>query len=449
MFFYVPLVAMPKPKLADELAFVRWMRTAAHPFQSEAPSEVQMQALAARLAGAKIVGIGEATHGTHEDQAFKAELMKALVRAGKTSVIVLEANRQVGVDLDGFINGRGGDLPALLRSPSFFRIWRTDEFAGLMLWLRAYNIQAAHPVNVIGIDIQDAGVDADLALRFLAVRDAEAASRLGAAFAGLLPGPKAERFSVWQAKASKDVFAAAARAAQELETLFADHRADWSADPAYVEAAYASRTTRQAFDAFELNSGRGNPEKAGLGYYSRRDRSMAANLLDRLQDRNGAFWAHDTHVLGDLPASETPAGYTWVGRELRRSLGSRYQTVTFAWSRGAFRAQTLGQAGAGDILHRRPMVPQTLPNDGPGDLGGLLGRSAFDRCWLDLRTLPAQAWATRFGSTPYGRGWAGWGIDPREWRKGDDNNASLRPGTDILVWFRMITPSHMLPGDDF
>jgi len=449
MLFHALLPAIHNPKPADQSAFVRWITTAAHPFESETPPEAKMQALATRLAGAQVVGIGEATHGTHEDQAFKAELMKALVRAGKTSVIVLEANRQVGVDLDAFINGKGGDLPTLLRSPSFFRIWRTDEFAGLMLWLRAYNIQSDHPVNVLGIDIQDAGVDADLALRFLAAHDADAARRLAAPLAALLPGPKADRFSVWQAKATKEAFTAAAHSAQELERLLADHRAEWSADPAYAEAAYATRTTRQAFDAFELNSGRGNPEKLGLRYYSRRDRSMAANLLDRLQGRNAAFWAHDTHVLGDLPPAETPAGYTWVGRELRRTLGPRYQTVTFAWSRGAFRAQTLTQEGTANILHRRPLVPQTLPNDGPEDLGGLLARSPLDRFWLDLRTLPHQPWATRLGSTPYNRGWSGWGIDPKQWRKGDENKASLRPGTDILVWFRTITPSHLLPGDDF
>jgi erythromycin esterase len=192
MLFPAPFLAIqnPKPNLraADQSAFVRWITAAAYPFESETPPEAKMQALATRLAGAQVVGIGEATHGTHEDQAFKAELMKALVRAGKTSVIVLEANRQVGVDLDAFINGKGGDLPTLLRSPSFFRIWRTDEFAGLMLWLRAYNIQSDHPVNVLGIDIQDAGVDADLALRFLAARDAKAATRLAAPLANLLPG---------------------------------------------------------------------------------------------------------------------------------------------------------------------------------------------------------------------------------------------------------------------
>jgi hypothetical protein len=72
-----------------------------------------------------------------------------------------------------------------------------------------------------------------------------------------------------------------------------------------------------------------------------------------------------------------------------------------------------------------------------------------DRYWVDLRTLPQEAWAQRFSSTAYARGWAGWGVDAKTWNKGDVDTASLRPGTDILVWFRQITPSHVLPGDDF
>jgi erythromycin esterase len=104
--------------------------------------------LTAKLEGAQIVGIGEVTHGDHEDQTFKAELIKALVMKGQAQVLILESNRQVGADLDVYINGKGGNLPVLLRSPSFFRIWRTDEFASLILWLRAYNVQASQPVFI-------------------------------------------------------------------------------------------------------------------------------------------------------------------------------------------------------------------------------------------------------------------------------------------------------------
>ena len=222
------VMASPLPPVdaAAEAAAIRWLGSAAHHFTSESPSDDQLQPIVGALAGAQVIGIGEATHGTHEDQAFKAELIKALVRSGRVEVLVLELNRQVGFDLDAYVMGRGGDLPVLVRSPSFFRIWRDDEFTGLVTWLRAFNLQTEHPIRVLSVDVQDAGVDADLALRFVAGRDPATASRLRSAFSGLLPGPGSQRFSPWQAKIDKAAYARASQAAQDLSALFASHRAD-------------------------------------------------------------------------------------------------------------------------------------------------------------------------------------------------------------------------------
>lgn len=439
------------PDAASEAAAIEWIKATAHGFPSESPSESDLSPLVVALAGAQIVGIGEVTHGDHEDQAFKAELIKALVREGKIQVLLLEANRQVGVDLDAYVTGRGGDLPTLLRSPSFVRVWRTDEFAGLILWLRAYNIQARSPIRIVGIDVQDAGTDADVALSFLADRDRSAADRLRAAFGrDLLPGPGSRRFSVWQASVTKAGYDTVMQASIELEHRFVSHQADWSASPDFAEAADAARTARQALNAFEFENGRGDAAATTADYYARRDRFMAINAIDHLHARTAAFWAHDLHVLADIPVSEAwPADYTWVGRELRRKLGNGYKTVDFAWSEGSFRAQTISSSDSDEIVHRKPLVPQNLPNNRPGDLGGVLERTGLERFWIDLRSPPCQPSMLKFLSKSYNRGWPGWGVDPKKWNTDPNDRAPLRPGTDILVWFRHITPSHLLPGDDF
>jgi erythromycin esterase len=435
---------------ADELAVVDWLKSSAHSFSSQSPSMEEIQPLVGQLAGAQVIGIGEATHGSHEDQSFKADLIKALILQGRVDIFALEANRQIGVDLDDYVAGRGGDLPTLLRSPSLFRNLRDEEFAGLILWIRAYNIQANHPVHVIGIDCQDGGIDAEYALRFLRARDHNMAARFDGAFTSLLSGTTRPRFAVWATTANVSDYVKANEASRELEQLFTTHQAAWADKSGYAEAAYAAKSARQAFDAFELDGGRGDPEKDGMEYYGRRDRYMSANLLERLNGRNGVFWAHDMHAMADLPASDGwPLGYTWVGREVHKVLGDRYQTVTFAWSKGSFRAQTQNEDVDTEVTHRKPLVPQTLPNDGVGDLGGVLLRTGFEGFWADLRTLPAEPWAQRFTSTNYARGWAGWRVDAKTWNADISDHASLRPATDILVWFKQITPSHMLPGDDF
>ena len=444
------VAAAAEPRKADEDAAIGWLKGAAHVFSGEDASADELRPLAASLASAQVIGIGEATHGSHQDQAFKASLIKALVQQGHLEYFVVEANRQTGLDLDDYVSGRGGDLPTLLRSPSFFRTWRDEEFADLILWIRAWNLQSDHPVHVIGVDCQDAGVDAKFALRFVAARDPALAAGFDKAFGRLMSTADRPRFAVWVSTAKAPEYQDAEQASRRLEDLFKTHGDAWAAAPGFQEAAYAAKTASEAFYSFELDGGRGDPRSNELAYYGRRDRFMASNMLERLNGHTGAFWAHDQHVLADVPASDGyPTGYTWVGREMRKALGSRYQTVTFAWSRGEFRAQNFSGSYDGDVTHRQPMVPQSFPNDRPGDLGGLLLNVGPERFWVDLRTLPDADWARRFASTPYARGWAGWGVDPATWNKGDGDLTSLRPATDVLVWFKQITPSHMLPGDDF
>jgi len=449
----VASVATPPPvrDAGDETAAVQWIKATAHSFSSESPSDGEFAPLVASLTGAQVIGIGEVTHGDHEDQAFKAELIKALVRENRVQLLLLESNRQVGADLDAYVMGRGGDLPTLLRSPSFFRVWRTDEFADLILWLRAYNVQATSPIRIVGIDVQDAGTDADVALHFLSDHDRTAADRLRSAFGkDLLPGPGSKRFSVWQAAATKSEYDTATQASIELDRIFRDHRAAWSSSPGFDEAANAAQTARQALNTFEFDNNRAPATAMTADYYARRDRFMAANAIDHLDGRTAAFWAHDLHVLADIPTSTAwPADYTWVGRELRRKLGNGYKTVDFAWSEGSFRAQIMTSDDSNEILHRKPLVPQYLPNNLPGDLGGALERTGLERFWIDLRSPPDQPSIARFLSVSYNRGWPGWGLYPNKWNTDPNDRAPLRPGTDILVWFKHITPSHLLPGDDF
>ena len=123
--------------------------------------------------------------------------------------------------------------------------------------------------------------------------------------------------------------------------------------------------------------------------------------------------------------------------------------MDFAWSEGSFRAQTMTSDDSSEIVHRKMLVPQYLPNDLPGDLGGVLEKTGSDRFWIDLRSQPTQPSIEQFLSVSYNRGWPGWGLDPKKWNTDPNDRAPLRPGTDILVWFKRITPSHLLPGDDF
>jgi erythromycin esterase len=148
-----------------------WMRDHAQPFNAAEPDSLTAGGkLLASLAGARIIGIGEATHGSVEDVACKAATVRALVQAGAIDTLLLEANGPGGRDLDAFIGGEAGDPVERVRAAPIFRILKTQAMAELIGWLRDWNRQAAHRVHIVGVDCQATAADAAVGCRALGHR---------------------------------------------------------------------------------------------------------------------------------------------------------------------------------------------------------------------------------------------------------------------------------------
>ena len=239
-----PALAAPLPLSADEQAAVAWLRARAVPFADTSPTAPELAALLPHLDGARIIGIGEATHGDHQDQSFKVALIKALVRSGRIDTLALECNRQAGADFDAYARGGAADLVTLVRSKSFFRTWQDDEFAGLILWLRAWNATTtAPPIRIIGIDNQDAIRDAGVALDFIGKQDAALAAQLRAGIAPMSDDPATARlqFYKWVVATSRARFDRAQRGVIAIADAFAAHERDWGTAPGFDDARYAAR----------------------------------------------------------------------------------------------------------------------------------------------------------------------------------------------------------------
>ncbi|WP_199504461.1 baeRF12 domain-containing protein [Qipengyuania sp. YIM B01966] len=98
------------------------------------------------------------------------------MRTGQVRLLLMKSNLAPNARLDDYVRAGIGDPADALRDLSQFRNVKGDEFAGLVLWMRAWNL--AHPddmVRIAGFDAQDSGRDADIALTYLAARDAAVA----------------------------------------------------------------------------------------------------------------------------------------------------------------------------------------------------------------------------------------------------------------------------------
>ncbi|KOF11121.1 protein-L-isoaspartate O-methyltransferase [Planococcus glaciei] len=124
------------------------------------------------IGDAKIVMLGEASHGTSEFYTIRAELSKRLIREKGFSLIAVEgdwpSSRQVNRFIKGY--GHGGKtarevLQAFTRWPTW--MWANEEIAEFIDWLKLHNEHSEIKTGFYGIDIYSLWESMDEVVHYL------------------------------------------------------------------------------------------------------------------------------------------------------------------------------------------------------------------------------------------------------------------------------------------
>ncbi len=110
-----------------------------------------------RIGDARIVLLGEASHGTSEFYRMRARITQTLIEQRGFSVVALEADWPDAARVDRYVRG----LPPPAEGSSAFArfptwMWRNGEFEQFVEWLRAWNAERAGsrtPVTLRGLDL--------------------------------------------------------------------------------------------------------------------------------------------------------------------------------------------------------------------------------------------------------------------------------------------------------
>ncbi|MGV9263872.1 erythromycin esterase family protein [Kitasatospora sp. NPDC003701] len=360
-----------------QAAAVRALERAAQPLRSTEPGgrTTDLRALGGMIGDARVVGLGEATHGSHEFFAMKERVFRYLVEEKGFTTFALEMSWTAGLRIDEYLQGGAGDARQIAKQELAGSPWEREEFVSLISWMRRYNDR--HPdrrVHFMGNDVGaprlgDAAFDR-VTSQVRATHPQDLA-RLEGLYAGLRP--------------MDDVFAYLGRpvaerrhnatvAQQALDLVVATKGAGGDA---YEWAEQHARNIAQTF-AF-----------ASLDLSDPASVSAAEHLRDQVMADNTAWWhrrtgdrmllsAHNGHV-GYL--SSDPVMYpTTQGVHLRNALGRGYVAIGFTFDRGSFLTGTaLGGAW------NKVTVPAATPDMQEYTLDRV-GRRDY---YVDLRTLPA------------------------------------------------------------
>ena len=325
----------------------------------------------------RIFGFGEATHNTKEFFDLKAKFFKYLVKEQGVRIFIMEESYYNAYVVNEWLAGGEGDARTLAGKLGF-AIWRCEEVAGLLQWMKEYNHDKPHAkqIRFYGMDdqfgymintqirsfVKEANIKIDENL--LIVADSCSAS-------SMVPKPKKEWSADKQAKLKL------------LRQAIVNQKSNVS-----VSARVNYEEILHAIDVLqEYIIFIGNPSQIV------RDNDMYENVKWIMQhegENSKAFiWAHNAHInKQQLDVSKEPS----VGTRLKEYFGTTYYSIGFDFGKG----QLYGVEKQGKIYEE---VAYKLEEPYKNTYAALFVKADADVFFIDIQQAVANRGMAKFLSS--------------------------------------------------
>lgn len=275
--------------------------------------------------------LGEASHGTHEFYAVRAEITRRLIEEMGFDAVAVEADWPDAYRLNRYVRGAGdasvdeafGDFQ---RFPTW--MWRNQDVRAFIMWLHAHNaeIPATSRVGFYGLDLYSLYRSADSVINYLEGIDPDQATVARRLYAGLDHVRDPQDYGY---EAASGLRPPCRDAAAALLTDLVRNAPAYLADDGWAaqeEQFFAERNAYVVVNAEHyyraMFGGRTNT-------WNLRDAHMVNTLFAlrrhlRASGKEGRIvvWAHNSH-LGDARATQMGERGEWnVGQLLREQAGT-------------------------------------------------------------------------------------------------------------------------------
>jgi len=297
-----------------------------------------------RIGDARVVCLGETTHGTSEFYRLRARITRELVVRKGFDLVAVEADWPDAARVNQWVRPSLGDRarlgpenPAFSRFPTW--MWRNHEVLEFVSWLREHNREGAGvrpEVGFHGLDLYSMFASIRAVLDYLDAVDPDAASIARRRYACLTPWE-----SDPQAYGSATLTGRYRICETEAVAMLRDILAN--------RLAYSEQDGDRFLDASRNAALVANAERyyrtmyyGGDASWNLRDRHMFDTLSALLESRGPAskvvVWEHNSH-LGDARATEMGVrGQLNVGQLCRERFGDACYLVGFGTDRGTVAA---------------------------------------------------------------------------------------------------------------
>ncbi|MHB1022698.1 MAG: erythromycin esterase family protein [Acidobacteriaceae bacterium] len=344
------------------------VRTAAHPLTG---SPAEYDPLLNLIGDARIVLLGEASHGTHEFYRERAQITKRLIREKGFTAIAVEADWPDAYRVHRYVQGLNFDADAVEALSGFRRfpawMWRNADILDFVGWLRAHNdsLPPDSPAKVgfYGLDLYSLHASIAAVLTYLEKVDPDGARRARyryACFEHFGEDPQAYGYAAG--------FGLSHTCESEVVAQLVDlrrsaveyaQRDGWAATEGFFSAEQNARLVKNA-EQYYRTMFRGRVSSWNL-----RDAHMVETfdaLLKHLELRQPSakvvVWAHNSHI-GDARATSMHHAGEWnVGQLIRQKYGEGCRLIGFSTYTGTVTAASNWDAPA-ECKQVRPARPDS------------------------------------------------------------------------------------------
>ena len=380
-----------------------------------------------RFADARVVLLGEASHGTREFYRARAAITRRLIEHHGFNIVAVEADWPDAASIDRYVRHR----PALPDAEKPFQrfptwMWRNTEVDAFVRWLRSHNAsrEPKSRTAFYGLDLYSLSSSIRAVIDYLDRVDSEAAQVARERYGCLTPWrTDPQRYGRAALSAG---YSLCEKAVVTMLRELLDKQLEYGrhGGETFLDAAQNARLVRDA-EAYYRAIYYGDDESWNL-----RDRHMFDTLQQILAARGesskAVVWAHNSHI-GDARHTEmgTARNELNLGQLVREHHGNQSVLIGFGTHTGTVAAAT-DWGGDMEVKSVRPSLAESYER--------LSHDSGLDSFLLDLRTGIDEGLRVRLQEVRLER-FIGVIYRPETERWSHYAEASLSRQFDAWLWF--------------
>ncbi|WP_059170435.1 erythromycin esterase family protein [Bacillus sp. FJAT-27445] len=299
-----------------------------------------LQPLKDILKGVKILGMGEATHGTKEFFQMKHRMYEFLVEEMGYRAFAIEAEFGIHKIINDYILNGTGSIEEVI-SVMIFWTWSTQEVADMIDWMKDYN---QNPNNIekirfYGFDMQ--GVNDTVANIQAYLEKVDPTSELPSDFSHLYPP--------FEKSYTKPLLEKLVNAFETNKNTYVSLSSKEEYEIIRRELEIISQNLHlEEISSTILDSGTEDSEETNRKSFSFRDASMAENVKwihnyekEYFKNDKIMLWAHNGHISNHYFSTN-------MGSLLKDEFKNRYYSLGFEFYKGSL--VTIGENDMGNTL---------------------------------------------------------------------------------------------------